>query len=153
MKKKTSKEKLEFKQKLKEKRRERRELTKEAFAKNLLTTTKQLIWWFAINGTIWIYFSYILAFTDHPQIAESLSSNVCTVVIGSFVLYVVSKTIENVFKYNELGGKSNIDALKKEGINSDYEQDQPAGTDYDPADNFCTVSEDTEPTVDPSDLS
>ena len=40
MKKKTSKEKLEFKQKLKEKRRERRELTKEAFAKNLLTTTK-----------------------------------------------------------------------------------------------------------------
>ena len=98
MKKKTSKEKLEFKQKLKEKRRERRELTREAFAKNLLTTTKQLIWWFAINGTIWIYFSYILAFTDHPQIAESLSSNVCTVVIGSFVLYVVSKTIENVFK-------------------------------------------------------
>ena len=65
MKKKTSKEKLEFKQKLKEKRRERRELTKEAFAKNLLTTTKQLIWWFAINGTIWIYSQIIHKLLNH----------------------------------------------------------------------------------------
>lgn len=97
-------------------RSQSRKALTEALAKTLITTTKQLIWWFTIHGTIWIYCSYILAFMKRDQIAESLSSNVCTVVIGSLIMYVVSKTIENVFKFNELGGKSNSDALKKDGV-------------------------------------
>lgn len=97
------------------KRRSRKERLNESLAKTLQTTTKQLIWWFTIHGTIWIYLSYILAFTEHTQIAETLSSNVCTVVIGSMGMYVISKTVENVFKYNDLGGTSNKKALEREG--------------------------------------
>lgn len=101
-------------------RRARKAARKARFSESLMltlqTTTKQLIWWFTIHGTIWIYLTYVLAFTDHAQIAETLSSNVCTVVIGSMGMYVISKTIENVFKYNGVGGVSNQKALEREGV-------------------------------------
>ena len=72
-----------------------------------MSTTKQLIWLFSINGILWIWCSYILAFMDKIQIAESLSSNVCTIVIGQMAMYLVTKTVENVFRYNDkLGGRS-----------------------------------------------
>lgn len=116
----TKKEKADKKLKKEQKRAKTRKNLYDALARTLITTTKQLIWWFTINGTIWIYCSYILAFMQRDQIAESLSSNVCTVIIGSLVMYVISKTVENAFKYNELGGKSNPDALRKDGIY--YEQ-------------------------------
>ncbi len=102
-----------------EKRNARREQVQKSLALTLQTTTKQLIWWFTIHGTIWIYCSYYLALTNHEQIAESLSSNVCTVVIGSMGMYVISKTIENVFKYNTIGGDSNEKALEREGMHAD----------------------------------
>jgi hypothetical protein len=33
--------------------------------------------------------------------------------------YIVSKTVENVFKFNNIGGKSNAAALHREGIDLD----------------------------------
>lgn len=99
----------------KAKRLERKSKFNESLVQTLQTTTKQLIWWFTIHGTVWIYCSYILAFTDHVAIAETLSSNVCTVVIGSMGMYVISKTVENVFKYNSVGGASNQKVLEREG--------------------------------------
>lgn len=41
------------------------------------------------------------------QIAESLSSNVCTVIIGQIIAYFLTKTVENVFKNNNFGGPPN----------------------------------------------
>lgn len=73
---------------------------RESFAESLMNTTKQLIWLFSINGILWIWCSYILAFADKAQIAEALSSNVCTIVIGQMAMYIISKTVENVFKFN-----------------------------------------------------
>lgn len=70
------------------------------------TTSKCLIWFFSINAVLWIWCSYILAFIGQPQIAESLSSNVCIVCIGQMVTYFITKTVENVFRYNNFGGKS-----------------------------------------------
>ena len=106
----------------KEKERKREETKRYAhdrFLRSLQTTSKQLLWLFSINGVLWIWCSYVLAFMDKAQIAEALSSNVCTVIIGQMCMYLVSKTVENVFKYNDLGGKSNIGALKNEGVESD----------------------------------
>lgn len=71
-------------------------------AKTLATTSKQLIWLFSVNGIAWIWCSYILAFMGRDQIAEALSSNVCTVVIGQMICYLVTKTVENVFQYNDI---------------------------------------------------
>ena len=91
----------------KRKREIRIERIKDSLAGNLMSTTKQLIWLFSINGILWIWCSYILAFMDKIQIAESLSSNVCTIVIGQRAMYLVTKTVENVFRYNDkLGGRS-----------------------------------------------
>lgn len=70
-------------------------------------TTKCLIWFFSLNGALWIWCSYLLAFMDKVQIAESLSANVCTIVIGQMAIFLITQTVQHVFKYNEsLGGKS-----------------------------------------------
>ena len=92
---------------LKKKREIRIDRIKDSLAGNLMSTTKQLIWLFSINGILWIWCSYVLAFMGKLQIAETLSSNVCTIVIGQMGMYLVTKTVENVFRYNEkLGGRS-----------------------------------------------
>lgn len=90
----------------KKKRMLRNERIRDSLAANLMSTTKQLVWLFSINGILWIWCSYVLAFMDKVQIAESLSSNVCTVVLGQLGMYLVTKTVENVFRYNNFGGKS-----------------------------------------------
>lgn len=73
-------------------------------ASTLATTSKQLIWIFSINGIAWIWCSYILAFMGKDQIAEALSGNVCTVIIGQMGCYLITKTVENVFQYNDIFG-------------------------------------------------
>ena len=70
----------------------------------LETTTKQLVWWLIVHSTVWIYATYILAFLGREDIAESLSKIIATEIIGTMMLYIVSKTVENVFKHNEFVG-------------------------------------------------
>ena len=80
------------------------------------STTKVLVWWFAIHSTVWVYLSYILACLGGVEIAESLSKVVVTEVIAVLLLYIVSKTVENVFKYNDFSGvkKKKTDEKKKD---------------------------------------
>lgn len=75
-----------------------------ALAKTLATTSKQLVWVYAINSVLWIWCSYLLAFMNKYQIAETLSSTVCTIVIGQLAFYLVTSTVENIFKYNDIFG-------------------------------------------------
>lgn len=65
------------------------------------STTKVLVWWFAIHSTAWVYLTYILAWSGGEQIAESLSRVIVTEIIAVLLLYIVSKTVENVYKYND----------------------------------------------------
>ena len=80
------------------------------------TTAKVLVWWYTIHSTVWVYCSYILACIGREAIAESLSKIVVTEIISVLLLYIVSKTVENVFKYNEFSGvkKKKIDANKRD---------------------------------------
>lgn len=71
-------------------------------AETFATTSKQIVWIFTINGVLWIWCSYILAFQGAYQIAESLSSSVCNIVIGQMGFYLVTSTISNVAKYSGL---------------------------------------------------
>lgn len=68
------------------------------------TTSKCLIWFYSINAAFWIWCSYILAWFGRVDIAESLSSNICTTCIGTLGIYLITKTVENVFRYNNFGG-------------------------------------------------
>lgn len=70
----------------------------------LETTTKQLVWWLIIHSTIWVYATYILALLGRGDVAESLSKVVVTEIIGTLMLYIISKTVENVFKHNDFSG-------------------------------------------------
>ena len=58
-----------------------------------------------VNSILWIWCSYLLAFLGKEQIAESLSSNVCSVILGQIITYFLTKTVENIFKNNNFGGK------------------------------------------------
>ena len=104
-------------------KQERRDNFGLLLKRNLATTSKLLIWVFAINAVLWIWCSYVLAFIGKDDIAESLSSNVCTVIIGQLAFYLVSKTVENVFKYNNFGGVTNPELLKAQ--QQEEEQEAP----------------------------
>ena len=102
----------------------KRELTDtEWYSKNsrrLMSTSKKIIWLLTINAILWIWCSYILAWFDKVQIAESLSSNVCSVVIGQTLGYLITNCVSNIFRYNpKFGGESSypVDVANRGGDN------------------------------------
>ena len=79
------------------------------FEKFLVHTSKRLVWLLTLHGCAWITASYVLAYLGREQIAESLSSTVCTVILGEMMTYLLTKTVENVFRYNpKFGGESSF---------------------------------------------
>ena len=53
-----------------------------------------------MNGFAWVWCSYILAFLDKMQIAESLSQVAVTQIIGVVLAYAIKSAIENLSKNN-----------------------------------------------------
>lgn len=69
------------------------------------TYTKKLVTWIILNATIWVYMTYVLALMGREEIAETLSGEVVTVIIGTVLTYAVKALFENIFKYRS---KNNI---------------------------------------------
>ena len=65
------------------------------------TFMKVMTFVIVMHGLTMITLSYILAFQDKMTIAESLSQTVVQEIVGPFVVYGVTKTIENISKYNK----------------------------------------------------
>lgn len=65
------------------------------------TFMKVITFVIVMHGLTMVTLSYILAFLDKVQIAESLSQTVVTEIIAPFTVYGITKTIENVSKYNK----------------------------------------------------
>nr|DAD66248.1 MAG TPA: hypothetical protein [Siphoviridae sp. ctjfQ5] len=63
-------------------------------------TTKKVVWVCLINGFAWVWCSYILAYLDKPQIAESLSQVAVTEIIGVVLSYCIKSAVENLSKNN-----------------------------------------------------
>ncbi|WP_288785411.1 hypothetical protein [uncultured Bacteroides sp.] len=63
-------------------------------------TTKSVIWVCLINGFAWVWCSYILAYLDKMQIAESLSQVAVTEIIGVVLAYCIKSAVENLSKNN-----------------------------------------------------
>lgn len=128
-----------FLSKIKERRQRKKEYKisnfREIIGRQLVTTSKMIIWVFTINAVLWIWCSYVLAFLGRDDIAEALSGNVCTVIIGQLAFYLVTKTVENVFKYNNFGGVTNPYLLGKEDNNGELNNEQEPGdvdSEYEP---------------------
>ena len=63
-------------------------------------TTKRIIWACLLNGFAWVWCSYLLAYLDRMQIAESLSQVAVTEIIGVVLAYCVKSAVENLSKNN-----------------------------------------------------
>ena len=58
------------------------------------------------HGLICITLSYVLAFLGCADVVESLSSTMVTEVVAPVTIYGITKTVENVFKYNDIFSKT-----------------------------------------------
>ena len=63
-------------------------------------TMKLVIWVCLGMGFAWVWCSYILAYLDKPQIAESLSQVAVTEIIGVVLAYSIKSAVENLSKNN-----------------------------------------------------
>ncbi len=63
-------------------------------------TTKKVIWACLIMGFSWVWCSYVLAYLDKAQIAESLSQVAVTEIIGVVLAYCIKSVVENLSKNN-----------------------------------------------------
>ena len=66
-----------------------------------LTFSKIIIAWLVLNGTVWIYLSYALAYLARGQIAETLSKTVVVEVLGVVLAYSIKALVENLSKNNQ----------------------------------------------------
>ncbi len=67
-----------------------------------------------MHSTVWVYLTYLLAYIGGEEIAESLSRVIVTEIIAVLLLYIVSKTVENVFKYNDFSGVKKKNETKRD---------------------------------------
>ena len=86
-----------------------------------METTKVVIWVCLLMGFAWVWCSYYLAYTDHEQIAESLSQVAVTEVIGVVLAYCIKSAVENLSKNNRWPDKGEPAELDGNG------EDQAAG--------------------------
>ena len=69
-------------------------------------TMKRVIWVCLLNGIAWVWCSYLLAWLDKTQIAESLSQVAVTEIIGVVLAYAIKSAVENLSKNNRWPDKS-----------------------------------------------
>lgn len=71
------------------------------YSRWLETYTKAVVTILLVSSLIFFLLSYILAFLDKPQIAESLSSTIATVIMGALVGYFGKALFETFFEKRE----------------------------------------------------
>lgn len=84
--------------------------TGRAVKKKKMETTKKVVWICLANGFVWVWCSYVLAYLDKPQIAESLSQVAVTEIIGVVLAYCIKSSVENLSKNNRWPDKNVSDA-------------------------------------------
>ena len=76
--------------------------------------TKRVIWVCLFNGFAWVWCSYILAYLDKVQIAESLSQVAVTEIIGVVLAYAIKSVVENLSKNNRWPDKGDTPEAEPE---------------------------------------
>lgn len=79
-------------------------------AKKKVPTTKKIIWLCLINGLLWVWCSYVLAFIGMTNenytgvsIAESLSTAAIAEIIGVVLVYCLKSLFEKRKDFGEVG--------------------------------------------------
>ena len=63
---------------------------------------KWLIGLVVAHGMVCVSMSYALAWMEHTQVVEGVSSTIITEIVAPIVVYGATKTIENIFEKNKL---------------------------------------------------
>lgn len=90
---------------------------KKFFGKFNATTTKKIVWFCLVNGILWVWCSYILAWFGRGNIAEELSKVALVEIIGVVLLYCCKSLFENLAKNNDWLDKS--DSVSRSKIKED----------------------------------
>ncbi len=77
--------------------------------KKRFETSKLIVWVCLINGFLWVWCSYILAWFGREQIAESLSQVALTEIIGVVLVHCAKTVVENLSKNNKWPDKPGED--------------------------------------------
>jgi len=77
--------------------------------KKRFETSKLIVWVCLINGFLWVWCSYILAWFGREQIAESLSQVALTEIIGVVLIHCAKTVVENLSKNNKWPDKPGED--------------------------------------------
>lgn len=64
------------------------------------TTTKKVVGVCLLNGCLWVWCSYLLAYLGRAEIAESLSKVAITEIIGVVLIYCLKSLFENLSMNN-----------------------------------------------------
>ena len=54
------------------------------------------------HGMVCVSMSYALAWMEHTQVVEGVSSTIITEIVAPIIVYGFTKTVENIFQKNEL---------------------------------------------------
>lgn len=76
-------------------------------------TTKRIVWCCLINGILWVWCSYALAFLGKHDIAEGLSKVAVTEIVGVVLVYCVKSLFEKREGFGAVG-KAELSAAPKE---------------------------------------
>lgn len=78
------------------------------------TTTKRAVWFCLVNGVLWVWCSYLLAYLGRSAIAESLSKVAITEIVSVFLTYALKSLFENLSKNNSWPDKGSGDEVKRD---------------------------------------
>ena len=84
------------------------------------TTTKLVTWFCLINGVLWVWCSYLLAYIERTEIVEHLSSLAITEIMAVILLYCLKSLFE---KRESFGGVGSKQHQKEEEPNQDINKD------------------------------
>ena len=65
--------------------------------------TKKITWVCLVNGVLWVWCSYVLAFLDKTDIAQSLSITAITEIIGVVLVYCAKALLEKRDDFGAVG--------------------------------------------------
>ena len=102
--------------------RELRAAVRQGWGPKKTETMKRVIWICLVMGFAWVWCSYILAYLDHPQIAESLSQVAVTEIIGVVLAYSIKSAVENLSKNNRWPDRGDVpEAVPPDGTGGEEE--------------------------------
>lgn len=96
-------------------------------------TAKRVVWACLINGFAWVWCSYVLAYLDKMQIAESLSQVAVTEIIGVVLVYCIKSLVENLSKNNRWPDKAAPDS----SAGPEPEREEPLDVDQQGEEEVC----------------